>query len=292
MLLRIAEIIFPVFAIAGIGWLYARRKQPDLTMVNDLNMDVLSPLLVFWALTSKPFSASEYLDLSIGGAAVILGSGLLLLPVIPLLKVQIKTLLPPMMFTNVANMGIPLALSAFGESALQAAVLLFVLEMVLHFTVGLYILDHRTRPWVLLRMPIVAAMGVGLLCAFIGWRPPAPVLDTTKLLGEAAIPLMLFTLGARFNQIGLDHWRIGLWGALLSPLSGVIAALLVIPWLDLSPQHTGQLLLYGALPPAVLNYLIAERYRQEPEKVAAIVLIGNLGSLIAVPLTLYFALPA
>ncbi len=52
-----------------------------------------------------------------------------------------------------------------------------------------------------------------------------------------------------------------------------------------------QLLLFAALPPAVLNYLIAERYDQEPEQVATLVLIGNLGSLVAVPVALYFILP-
>lgn len=291
MLLRIAGIIFPVFAVAGIGWLYARWRRPDLAVVNDLNMDVLAPLLVFWALTAKPFGSAEFLDLSLGGVAVVLGSGLLLLPVVPLLKVQLKTFLPPMMFTNTGNMGIPLALFAFGEQALRAAVLLFVVEVVLHFTAGLYILDHRTRPWNLLRMPIVLALLAGLLCALGGWSPPMPVLNTMKLLGEASIPLMLFTLGARFYEVGIGDWRIGLWGALLCPLSGIAAALLILPWLDLSPIQTGQLLLYGALPPAVMNYLVAERYGQEPEKVAAIVLIGNLGSLIAVPATLVFALP-
>ena len=50
MLLRIAGIIFPVLAVAGMGWLYARWKQPDLTVTNELNMAVLSPALVFWAL--------------------------------------------------------------------------------------------------------------------------------------------------------------------------------------------------------------------------------------------------
>lgn len=290
MLLRIAGIIFPVFAVAGVGWLYALWKRPDLTVVNDLNMDVLTPLLVFWALTDKPFRASEFLNLSLGGVAVILGSGLLLLPLVWVLRVQFKTFLPPMMFTNTGNMGIPLALLAFGESALQAAVLLFIIEMVLHFTVGLYILDHRTRPWQLLRMPIILALAAGLIGNLGGWLPPPPLLDACKLLGEASIPLMLFALGARFYEVGFSDWRIGLWGALLCPLSGIIAVLLVRPWLELSPLQDSQLLLYGALPPAVLNYLVAERYGQEPEKVAALVLVGNLGSLLAVPLTLYFAL--
>ncbi len=291
MLLRIAGIIFPVFAVAVVGWLYARWKRPDLTVVNELNMDVLAPLLVFWALTAKPFSAAEFLDLSLGGAAVTLGSGLLLLPAVPLLKVQLKTFLPPMMFTNTGNMGIPLALLAFGEAALQAAVLLFIIEVVLHFTVGLYIMDHRTRPWELLRMPIILALAAGLACGLGGWSPPTPVLDTCRLLGEASIPLMLFALGARFSEVGFGDWRIGLWGALLCPLSGIAAALLVRPWLELPPMQVGQLLLYGALPPAVMNFLVAERYNQEPERVAALVLIGNLGSVVAMPVTLYFILP-
>jgi predicted permease len=291
VLLRIAGIIFPVFAVAVVGWLYARWKRPDLTVVNELNMDVLAPLLVFWALTAKPFSAAEFLDLSLGGAAVTLGSGLLLLPAVPLLKVQLKTFLPPMMFTNTGNMGIPLALLAFGEAALQAAVLLFIIEVVLHFTVGLYIMDHRTRPWELLRMPIILALAAGLACGLGGWSPPTPVLDTCRLLGEASIPLMLFALGARFSEVGFGDWRIGLWGALLCPLSGIAAALLVRPWLELPPMQVGQLLLYGALPPAVMNFLVAERYNQEPERVAALVLIGNLGSVVAMPVTLYFILP-
>ena len=40
------------------------------------------------------------------------------------------------------------------------------------------------------------------------------------------------------------------------------------------------LLVFGALPPAVLNFLFAERYNQEPERVASIVLIGNLAALL------------
>ncbi|RUQ37912.1 MAG: AEC family transporter [Candidatus Competibacteraceae bacterium] len=291
MLARVAGVIFPVFAVALVGWLYARWKQPDLTVTNELNMAVLSPALVFWALTDKPFSAGEFRDLTLGGFAVILGSGLLLLPIAPWLKVQRKTFLPPMMFNNSGNLGIPLALFAFGDAALQAAVLLFVVELLLHFTVGLYILDHRTPPWQWLKMPIVLALLGGLVCNLGGWPLPTPASNALHLLGEASIPLMLFALGARFHEVGFGDWRIGLWGALLCPLTGVAMALLVRPWLTLSPMQAGLLLLYGALPPAVMNYLVAERYDQEPEKVAALVLVGNLGSLIAIPAVLVFVLP-
>lgn len=43
--------------------------------------------------------------------------------------------------------------------------------------------------------------------------------------------------------------------------------------------------------PAMMSYLLTERHGQEPEKVVTLVLLGNLGSLIAVPAVLYFTLP-
>ena len=70
----------------------------------------------------------------------------------------------------------------------------------------------------------------------------------------------------------------------------MVAALLVRPWLDLSPLQDSQLLLFAALPPAVLNYMFAERYNQEPDKVASMVLIGNIAALVFLPIALALAL--
>jgi malate permease and related proteins len=61
--------------------------------------------------------------------------------------------------------------------------------------------------------------------------------------------------------------------------------------LPLTGAMQGVLLLYAALPPAVLNYVFAEKYKQEPGLVAAIVVGGNIASLFFVPLALYLALP-
>ena len=45
-------------------------------------------------------------------------------------------------------------------------------------------------------------------------------------------------------------------------------------------------ILFGALPPAVLNFMVAERYNQEPAKVASMVLISNMASAIVIPIAL------
>jgi predicted permease len=58
----------------------------------------------------------------------------------------------------------------------------------------------------------------------------------------------------------------------------------------MSPTQTGLLYLFGALPPAVLNFMVAEQYRQEPSKVASIVLIGNVMSVLFIPVGLALAL--
>lgn len=287
---RIIGIIFPVFACIGLGTYYGWRFRPDLTVVNKLNMEVFAPFLVFWALMDKPFDFSGYWGLAVGGVAVVLGSGLLLLPIALALKINIKTFLPPMMFNNSGNMGIPLVLFAFGENMLQAAVVLFIIEMLLHFTVGLYMLDPKTNPLQLLKMPMIIAAIAGLILSSLHITLPAPLANTLKLLGQVSIPLLLFSLGVRLLDVSPKDWKIGLFGAIVGPAAGLACALALLPFIHLDPVETGILLVFAALPPAVFNVLVAEQYQQEPVRVASIVMLGNLGSLIIIPATLWFAL--
>ena len=60
--------------------------------------------------------------------------------------------------------------------------------------------------------------------------------------------------------------------------------------LELGTREAAMLIVFGALPPAVLNFMFAERYNQEPQRVASIVLIGNLAALVFLPLALALVL--
>ena len=52
-------------------------------------------------------------------------------------------------------------------------------------------------------------------------------------------------------------------------------------------KHSADILfVFGALPPAVSCFIFADRYRREPEKVAAIVMIGNASALFFIPFAL------
>jgi predicted permease len=288
MIEKIAAIVFPVFAVVTVGFLYGRRHAPDMGAANRLNLEVFTPALILSVLISKDFHLTEYRGLALGALLVVLGSGLLAWPAARLLGYRTRTFVPPMMFTNSGNMGLPLAVFAFGEQTLPAAVILFLVENLLHFTLGNAMLEGRVHPLVLLRLRMLQATLLGLGLGLLEIPLYAPLRTAVDLLGQVSIPLMLFALGVRLTAVDLGDWRIGLVGALLCPLSGVAVALAIASPLGLQGTDLALLILFGALPPAVLNYMLAEMFDQEPSRVASIVLIGNLGSVVVIPLTLAF----
>jgi predicted permease len=290
MLERIAGITFPIYALVAIGYAYGRWKKPDMGTANRLNMDIFVPALVFAALASKSFDITQNLPLLLGATAVVLGTGLLAWPVARLLGVATNTFVPPMMFKNSGNMGLPLAVLAFGDDALPAAVMLFLVSNLMHYSLGTWMLDHRARLWNLWRVPVIAAALAGLAVSVLHVPLWQPLWLGVKMLGDVSIPLLLFSLGVRLADSHHADWKLSIAGAITTPLAGFMVALPAIHLLGLGGRDAAMLTLFGALPPAVLNYIFAEHYRQEPERVASIVLVGNAASLLIIPLTLAWVL--
>jgi predicted permease len=287
---RILGIILPVFTIILLGYLYARRVKPDMTMVNRISMNVLAPALIFSALASKDFDVAANWKLMVGSVGVVVGSGLLAWPLARYVRVDARTLVPPVMFNNCGNMGLPLAALAYGAAGFGPMVALFVISNLLHFTVGVWIINHHAKFGNLLRNPMVWSTFLGF--AFALTHPTLPDWLTTaiKMVGDALITMMLLSLGARLADVRWDAMRLGVIGGVACPVTGLVMALALAPALGLDATQKGLLILFGALPPAVLNFMVAEAFRQEPHKVASIVLVGNLLSVLFVPLGLTLAL--
>jgi len=287
---RVLGIFLPVLLIVVVGYFFARRVKPDMAMVNRISMTILAPALIFSALASKDFDVGAYKLLMLGSIGVVLGSGLLAWPFARLLHADARTFVPPMMFNNCGNMGLPLAVLAYGASGFSAMVALFTISNLLHFTLGAWIVDHKARFRNLLRNPMVWSTFVGF--AFALTHPPMPEWASVsiKMVGDALVPMMLLSLGVRLYEVRWDDWHLGLIGGLVCPLTGIAMAALLAPVLGLDREQQGLLLIFGSLPPAVLNFMVAEQFRQEPAKVASIVLIGNVLSVIFVPLGLALAL--
>jgi malate permease and related proteins len=287
---RILLIVLPLFAVVAVGFLYARRHRPDMRAATTLNMDVFVPALVFSALAAKGADVDAYGPLALAGVLLVLGSGLIAWPIARLSGVSVRTFAPPMMFVNSGNMGIPLLVLAFGEQAMPAAVVLFLIENVLHFSLGTRMLDRRADILGVLRTPVMLACIAGLAVNLSGVDLPEMITLPVDMLGQIAIPLMLFTLGVRLIDVNLGDWRVGLLGAFARPIIGVLLAWPIALLLQLPPEQSSILIVFAALPPAVLNSIFAERYGQEPQRVASIVLLGNAAALVTLPAVLLLVL--
>jgi predicted permease len=249
-------------------------------------MSVFLPALIFSALAAKNFALADNALIAVGGAVVVLGSGLLAWPLARVLGYQPKTLVPPLMFSNAGNMGLPLLALAFGDQALGAAVVLLLVETMLQFSLGPWLLSGRLHMAMIWREPVIGAALLGLAVSLSGISIWSPVMTASKLLGDISVGLMIFSLGVRLSAAPLTNWTIGWVAAVATPVSGMLMAWLFGTLTGLEQRQMDILFIFGALPPAVLNFIFAERYHQEPEKVAAIVVIGNAAAVLFIPLAL------
>lgn len=290
MLLTLLNIVIPVFAVVLVGFVMGRRSsQTNMEMVNQANVTVFCPALVFSALIKYPVALSDSWPLIVAGTLVILLPGLLLCA-IRFNSVERRTLVLGGMFRNTGNIGIPLMMLAYGEDKLGAIIILFVLSNLIHFSLGLFILSKTAGYWQWLKNPIVWAAILGVALAEHKAALPEFVYSSSDLLGQVAVPLMLFALGVRLSQGALTDWPLALKVNSSYLMVGALSMALVM-WLIPLPAAWLQLLwLSVMLPPAVLNYLLCEQYQCQPDKMASIVLVGNLMSLLIIPLVIYLTL--
>ena len=289
MFSQVIGILFPVFVLAMVGYFVGRWLQPDFKPINRINMDTFVPALVFSSLVNMPIEMSQLPLLSASFIAVLV-PGLVMIPIALFFKLNYKAWTPPQMFRNSGNLAIPLFTYTYGETALAPAVLLFVISSCAHISIGLSLLSEGNPLKQVVKMPIFLAAVLALVLNVSGIGVWKPLYEATDLLGAAAIPVMLLSLGAQMCKIRLSGLKVGVLCTFLSLCTGAVAFTLIYLFIPLPPMHMQMMLLFTMLPPAVMNYMFAERFAVEPEKVASMVLFSNFFSIITLPLLLSSAL--
>lgn len=289
MLNQVVSILFPILGLALVGLCIGHFIKPDFRPINRLNIDAFVPALVFSSLVVMPLDI-EQIPLLTASLFAVLIPALLMLPICYFFNLNYKVWTPPQMFRNSGNLAIPLFTYAFGETAIAPAVLLFVMSSCLHFSVGLALISKGNPLLQVARMPIFLSAALALTLNLVGIGVWEPLYNATSLLGQAAIPIMLVSLGAQMCNIKMSGLKTGLWCTGLSILTGGIAFLLIYLLIPLSTLHLQMMLLFAMFPPAVMNYMFAERFDLAPEKVASMVLFSNFLCIITLPIMLTVAL--
>ena len=290
MIGRILEITLPIFAIVFAGFVYGRFTKPNMSGANKIIMDLALPCLVFTSLSAKKFDFYSHSTFLLGITLIVILSGLLTIPFARFLGTDKKALLPSVMFVNVGPIGIPLVVLAFGQDYLGLAILFMVLSNVYHFSIGVSLMSGKFDIKLLATNPLILSSILGILFSFYNFIFPAWLNISLTMVGSILVPLMLLSLGIRLAESKVEYLKIGLLGSVWTFIIRIIVVLVITQFLKLDPIQKGTLILFAALPSAIFNYMIADRYNCEPNKVASIVIVGHILCLIFLPIAIWLAL--
>lgn len=287
LVVTVLEIVTPVFLLALVGFTWVKTgHEYRLEFVTKLTMTLSVPALIFTALVNADIEPAALKALSIASVVAYGGVTIAAWLAIKLLRLDARTYLAPLIFGNTGNLGLPLALFAFGEAGLSYAVVVFAVMALWSFTFGVYVTAGGGSLGKAFKEPLVWATALGALFLWQGWTLPRFAMNTLELLGQIAIPLMLITLGvavARLHPHGLGRAAIISLGKAI--LCAGIAALAGL-FFGLAPVPLAVLVVQIATPVAVTSYMLAEKYGANSDEVAALVVSSTLLSVLYLPLLL------
>jgi len=290
IIVQILNIVLPVFLITLIGYLFGKIKKINLTAINDFVIYVSTPCLILSSLTEEPIEISLAGKVFVAVIGVILGCLIIGFLAVKVLNLRTKVYLPTVLFANTGNMGLPLVLFAFGDLGFNVGILYMISTTILHYSLGIMILNYGKSPLEVFRLPLIYSAVLGVAFSVMGWNMPTAIHNGIDLLGEASIPTMTFALGYKLSEVKLtDLKRSFLFGGLRVG-AGFIFGLVVVKMLDLSGVIASVVILQSAMPPAVFNFVLAEKYKQDSQVVASIIMAGTLISIITTPIIIAYLL--
>ncbi len=291
MLLNILGVIAPVFicALLGYGWV-KKGLAFDTPFVSRLVMEVGAPCLIFSTFMEINVDMGAFKQMALAAFAAMVVFAIISGGVLHFAKLDQRTWLPGQIFPNTGNMGMPLCLLAFGNEGLSLGMTYFMVSTLFALTLGMMISSGKLSFKELLRNPMFYSVIITVIFLFTGMRPPQWLENTTKLLGNFTIPLMLIAMGVSLARFEITSIRRSAALSVLRLGMGFGVGVLLANLLGLTGVARGIMILQSTMPVAVFSYLFAVRYNRSPEEVAGTVMISTLLSFATLPALLWFVL--
>lgn len=292
MLAQLFAVMAPVLIGAGLGFIWVRLgNEFPVPFVTKLVFNIGTPALILASLSGADVDAQSFSLTMLGTLLVIASMALATFLAAPLLRKPWQVLLSPMMYPNTGNMGLPVVLYAFGQSAFAFAVAVMVTVSLVQFTFGIAMSSRSGRPLrTLIRTPALYAIAIALTLLLTDTNLPLWLDNTLELISGFTVPLMLITLGVSLANIRASNLTGGLTFSLIRIPLAALLAYGIGHMLDLPPLAQNILVVQMSMPVAVFNYLFAQRSGREPDYVASLVFCSTLLAFIYLPLLLAFLL--
>lgn len=291
------QVLTPIFLTAGAGYLLARWLGVRPQGLAKAAFYIFSPSLLFDKFSTSSLSADDMGRLAAFAILTIAGSGLIAWTLARLLhfdRVTGAAFVLCAIAGNTGNYGLPANQFAFGDAALEPAVIYYAVSTLVLSTVGIYVAarGRRTARQSLrnvLTVPLTYAGIAGLLVWATGVKLPLPVERFANLTGQAAIPVMLVILGMQLAQVRLrdDLGPISL-AAATKLISGPLLGIFFAGLLGLTGISRQAAIVEASMPTAVMATVLATEYDAAPRFTAGVVLVSTLASLVTVTLVLIY----
>jgi len=298
------QVWLPIAILVAAGGLWSRlRPDPPANelrvCLNRLVVDVFAPPLLF-ALAAQAQIDRQMLTVPVITIAGILTSLLLLYPLLyrsPLGKGLAResraAILLAGCFGNVLFMGYPVLAFLYGPMGGSYAAFADVLASTpLVWTLGVWIATRLGRPGgqgaglarTVLRLPPIWGFVLGFAVNFAG-IDAAPLIQAAKFMGQATIPLMLFTLGLSIPWVDLRPSPpvLAAVGVKLIVAPVLVLGLVRLVFGELQAAQTAALL-EVAMPTMLMAVSLADRFQLDVRAAALTVSWSSLGFLATLPI--------
>lgn len=191
-----------------------------------------------------------------------------------------------MVFGNTSYLGYPVALFAFGMDGLSRAVVYDMINSMIIYSLGIYIVHQKRELQEPFKIPLLYAVVIGLAVNLLHIHIPDALFNPIEMVGMITIPLALLVLGYKLTEIQITGAKIASLASVFRIGGGFVVALLIIKLLALEGLVSDIILLQAAMPSAVMGMILATKYDRDASLVASVVLITTVLSIISIPLIL------
>jgi predicted permease len=287
------DVIAPVFAIVAIGYLLGPKLGLESRTLTRSAYYIFVPAFVFQAINSAQIALSSTIGVTLviclvqllialiaGGIARMRGHN----------REMIAAYVIVAVFINVGNYGLAIIRFRFGDIALPAATLCYVIVVIVQFIIGISAADWAKGKkggilGGLFKTPVIWAAAPAFLFNAINYDLPLMPTRIIGLLAAAMIPVMLFTLGLQFAE--QKRFRFSVDSFFATGLRLLLAPALAIAigsQFQLSNTEFAATVMQMAMPTAVIATIVAAEKQIAPAFINTVVMLTTLASMISLPL--------
>ena len=288
--------IVPIMLIAGGGVWLRRGFDVSPKPISTTMFYLLSPVLVFYSLYTSVVDGGEFFSLYF---ATLLFQVLMALIAYVIMRLQGSGSLEragvmvASFCLNAGNYGLSLVFFAFGEEALSRAVIVFLANVTINYSLGVYVASNgRASPRKALmnisRVPAMYALVIAFVFVGLDITLPVAIERGVSRLSDAAIPMMLLLLGLQLGKIGkLGQLRLLVTGVGLKLFFAPLLAVGLAVLFNLSDLSATAFIMQASMPTAILTIVLATEFDMDHDLSLNLIMISTFLSPITLSILIY-----